>query len=487
MPNLREARINDHWRRVFNKNFDLNIRKITFENSMYFNGLVLKLQPGINFLVGKNGVGKTNLVQTIFNTFYTQDNSNRLRFDLCFDPGSISVEYKIRDSIEFFSTDKDFLDDFPHEIDVFMYNPCTLIPELHSLFSSQKNLHELLEGFTEKVLNANELILINYLTKSEYQEVKLISIEGEFEKYPIVPFFKVKVRNIEYDSLTMGLGELSLFYFFWLLEYIYKNEAISILIVEELESFLPPAHQNNLINLLIRYISKKRFTTIISTHSEHILKKVPRNNIQILFRDNDLIKSTSISDKINPLSILGLNSPKIGVLIYEDLAAELFIKSIIRSSSNFVVDGFFYEKANSASNIITILSSISKNLDYFKIIGIFDSDFQNNVSELRRIEDKNYCFLPANNLPPEILMMNYFISTSNEELASSLNFSTEKITFAKDIASGSNHHDYFYLISNFLEKRFEDVFLSVCDLWILEESNRNYAEQFLSKLQQIFS
>lgn len=482
--NLRRARLDDYWRIAFKRNYAVSINSAEYSAGDIFDGMKLLLKDGVNAIVGRNGIGKSNLVRSLYNCFITAE-SNRLRFSTpLLENGSINIALKIKDvTINKILKSSNSFDD---NIDVIglMYDPCNLIPSIQNLFLDQDNLEELLDSFSQLPVDKANLNLINFLTNGDYQEVIIINIDDEFEKFALLPFFIVKTRDAHYDSRNMGLGELSLLYFYWLFSYMSILDKERILFIEEPESFLPPATQERFADILAMIAATQGVAIIMSTHSEHILKRIPRAHIQLMKRSEEGIRCFCAIDNNEPFKLLGLTSPKQGILLFEDDVAEIFIKSLLKMSARFVSDSFYYHKSGSDGDILKDLNRFPSRLEGLRIIGVFDGDCEGKLDN-NLLQHANYCFLPEK-LPPETVLINYIKTIEVTFLAKALNIPVLDIIDAKESSAGRDHHDYFHELARSIGLEFKWMVTIICDLWVSDDKNGNYILKFIEAVESFY-
>jgi predicted ATPase len=484
MISLRRAHLDDHWRAVYKRNFHVSLNEISLSGGDIFNDAKLGLNSGINAIIGKNGMGKTNFIRTIYNSFATE-NSNREKFAKLLDSSNLNVEVTI-DGTEHSLALSPNSETMGHEgILCLIFDPCSLIPEIQKLFHNQGNIEELLESFSSVTLGNDDLKLVNFITNGAYIKIEVINIEDEFVPFPILPFFRVEKENSSYDSRTMGLGELSLLYFYWLTDYIKKSNDTCLLLIEEPESFLPPLLQNRFCDVVAMVTANQGNACIISTHSEHILKKIPRTHIHAMGTISGEVKFLSASSNLEQMATLGLTSPKKGIIYFEDTAALLFLKALIRASPLFVIDSFYYHKSGSEAEVIRDLRRFPTKLRHFTFIAAFDGDcrcrLDNSLKDL-----KNYIYLPTKNSPEEIFIP-YICQLDMDDFSSYLRKTTEAIYAALEVAAGSDHHDYFIEMAKALDIEYEYLFLKIADLWISDPANEDDVHPFFLELTSIAS
>lgn len=481
MISLRQAKIDDFWRKSYLRNYPLLLNEIGFENGEIFDGLKLSLEPGINAIVGRNGIGKSNFIRSVFNSL-ASESSNRKKFNHLLDGCDVTLDVSI-DAETYSLTCSPYQQNTEDSIFLcLLFDPCNLIPEIQKLFCEQGNIEELLESYNSVELDSDDLKLVNFLTNSTYQKVEIINIEDEYEGFPMVPFFIVEQDGARYDSRNMGLGELSLLYFFWLIDYIKKSDSHCLLLIEEPESFLPPLTQNRLCNVVAMTCAEKGTYCLISTHSEHILKRIPRTHIHAMSKVSGEVKFFTVSSHFEQMGVLGLTSPKKGVLFFEDEAAGLLIKALVKASLVLVVDSFYYHNSVSDNGVINDLERFPNGLAGFSFIAIFDGDCRGKYDRVLR-PHSNYMFLPSNE-SPEGLLIDYLASEELSLVSACLRVSREALSAAFAEVAGSDHHDYFHELARALSIPFDTVFSSVCELWISSPGNSELVESFLDELER---
>lgn len=483
MSGLKEAKINDYWKDLARRKYPVKLEVLKFSSHEVLSDLEISLNEGVNVFVGRNGVGKSNLMRLAYNCLIGEY-SNRAPFKTpILQNAKLKINLEInRVGYEKFVNHKeagkgsDCPDEMVMELASFMFDPCTLIPLFQEMLLQQTNIAELIEQHGESLATTDELNVINYLTGNEYSRVWMTTVEGEFEDYPAFPFFRVELSGVVYDSSGMGMGELSLFYFWWLVRYMENVEGGKVLFVEEPESFLPPASQERLTNILAKVVAGSGISLMLATHSEHILKRIPSNRVHLILRTDEGIKSFSIADGMaSHLESLGLVSPKIGMLFLEDVGGILFAKALFNSSTDFSIDSFYYHRSGSDGHVSTDLSRLAFPHKGFKFAGLYDGDCRENVAALNKGGD--YFFLPTNMAPDEV-MMAYFKSKPAAFLATKLMVSEMKVNQAKAVAAGSDFHDYFHHVNRVFGWDFNRLFSVVCEMWIDEHPEE--LEGFLS-------
>ncbi|WP_460107620.1 ATP-dependent nuclease [Pseudomonas sp. H1_F01] len=482
MTILKEAKINDYWKDLSRRNYGISLNNLKFIEHEVFDNLQIQLSGGINIFVGRNGVGKSNLVRLIYNCLIAEG-SNRAAFDTpMINKAKIELALEINKKT-FIRTLEPIvaasIEGPPLGATSFMFDPCTLIPLFQQMLLEQSNILELLEQHGQNIASEEDLKTLNYLTGNEYTKVTVTNIEEEFSDYPAFPYFCVESAGVTYNSSAMGMGELSLFYFWWLIGYIDRVEGCKILIIEEPESFLPPASQDRLANLIAMTCAKQGTSLVLSTHSEHILRRMPTSRMHLVLRTEDGVRTYPVSGGIvSHMDSLGLVTPKIGMIFLEDVGGILFAKALFNKAEDFSVDSFYYHKSGSESEITTDLRRLAFPHKGWSFVGLYDGDCR---EKSLPSNGERFFFLPGNKAPDEI-MMDYFKSKPSKIIATSLMTSEPRIAQAKTVAAGKDFHDYFHSVSATLGIDFNRLFSSVCEMWI--DDNPQLLSAFIEKAKQ---
>lgn len=482
---LRDARFSDYWRTLYKKNFPLKINNISVNSANIFHNLDLSFNGSLNVIIGKNGVGKTNFLRNIFNALNSEGESNRANFDSLLDKNDIFLKYKINDLEKNYKFSYQGAEDQSEDILSFIFDPCYLIPDLVSLIRTQQNFNEIFEGVNGLDYSSDKLDEINYITNNLYKKISVFNIEDEYPNFPIFPIFIVERDGLQYDSRSMGLGELSMLYLFWMLDYISKDSKNILLIIEEPESFISPLVQSRLINILVKYIVDKNLNCIISTHSEHILKKIPATSLKQLIyspRKNEY-KFIELKN-LEILQTLGLSIPKKGILFFEDRAAELFLKQLINQSHLNAVENFYFHCSGDDSHIVSHLNEMPKALNNFQFIGVFDGDARKKVPRLLKDGTKSI-FLPTE-MAPEQIIMEYIDACDLESIDEYLHISIGSFDKAYQLVTGADHHEIFRNIANILGYDFDYLFTELCKMWIKDETSESQVSQFIIQFDAFF-
>ncbi|MGI2175202.1 ATP-dependent nuclease [Shewanella ulleungensis] len=473
MIQFKQAKFNDYWRISSKRNFNCFVHEFKVNDGDILVGATLNLTKGLTSIAGKNGVGKSTLIASLYNSLIN-DNSNRCKIKTLLEPKNYQVKVSVVRNGSPVVIDSSALDE--GEVTPYLFDPCSYVPNYLSFISNIDNLDEQLEQVGFRKYSDEQLLNINYLTNTEYTSVKVWNIEQEYEDHPVMPVFEVEKNGIVYRSSTMGIGEVSLIYFFWLIERIASLSEYSLLLIEEPESYLPPKTQKRLMNCLAWLVAEKAVSVVMSTHSEHILSFISPDRIHLMIDSGAEKLFHKDFEAVGEILELGLQktTSKKGLLCVEDEAALILIKEVLGE----LADLYSYEIAGSEGDLIKRCEVFVNNVDDYKFRAVFDGDSRDKyTTQLGSNQVDRY--LPTN-LAPDELIHYYFLGLDNNTIAAILEVAPHRINIAKESAQGTEFHDYFREVSKSLPLEESRLFAKVCRHWC--ENNQAVVQEFIESL-----
>lgn len=439
MSSFRLATISDYWRAANNRQFPLQLESVKFNDCNVLNDLSIDFGRGIHAISGANGVGKSSFIKMLFNNLANGDDNvgGRKAFPL-----QHTSSEKLTINITQNKTLTPIQHDTVHELDVAIFDPCTLVPTLQKFLQSLTDIDEIISSHGNYKYTSDRLTTLNYVTNHGYKIVECTDIEEEFSESPLstMPFFKVTNRHdLEYDSRTMGLGEFSLFYFDWLINRLITSQC-KLFLLEEPESYLPPLIQKKLTDVIAYLAKNHAVQSIICTHSDSILDKINRRQVTTIRKIGSDLKAFNANTNFDSLKSLGLTARKKGIIFCEDEAAMSFSKYLVAFSNNHVIDNFYYHISGSNGDIESILKNLPKEIEQFKFYGLFDGDCKDRNQTA--FNTKSYGYLPGDSTPEDLLMP-YFQEINSEGKAAIFSKTIEQIELSLDHIQGLEAHDYF--------------------------------------------
>lgn len=478
---MRMAQSEDHWRRIYKREYTTSITELFFEKLSGLGSGEVKFNGGITAICGANGVGKTTLLSALFGIAgFDSDivsllNQQKLKGSELM--GTLTCQGKnILRNIDF--KQGNLIAD-PNKVGVnaIWMDLSTQAPLMIATFSEMSNIAELLETVEAYSANQEELKNLSYLVGIEYEEVETYELEfgNSTDAIKELPYFKVKVGSFEYGSEAMGLGEISIHYILWQLKRISKG---SLIFIEEPETFLAPKSQESLLNILAKFGMEKEIWTVLTTHSPTILTKIPLEHVRLLARANGQVKIIIPETPADYFTLLGVPISKRGIIFVEDRAAREFAQVWIGRFDPLLNQQIEIKDLGSDSEIEKALQ-FPETGSWLKVVGLFDGDKR---KSMKKAFVRPYTFLPGND-PPEVVLKQGLVNI--EMLAELLHYDTEKIHMVLASIEGMDHHDWFIELHKKLGITYQVLIAALFEVWISMEENMCIAKESFMSLKSI--
>lgn len=481
---MRIAEVNDYWKEVYKdpRRYCNYIKELSFSDCEKIK-FSIELSPGITAICGLNGAGKSSFIASIKELLGLKVSSiiSKNKFE-----DQVSAKIIINRKQYDISTECNAIS-------------CGLSSELCKYIDSdlaiaalkyweQNNIEELLEGINENTFSSDQLRTISSLVGKSYTECISYEIDEEVEdkkdedKQLYTPvFFKIKNKNIEYDSTGMGIGEHFILYIYYILETIREN---SILIIEEPESYISVLSQQRIVDYIAKIISKKKISVIITTHSPHILKRIKADHVRIISNRSGKIEMSIPKTIEDAKQHLGIEYHKtesnIATLYVEDNIARMFLDCILKEENPLIRNIVDIVYVGGHTKISARLSFDDSKYMTHKLIGIYDDDVK--TKDDFKTEDLKwpYLLLPVKDCVENEIML--FLSDEHNETALCTNLSINTATFSSVLSKreGEDHHDWFMDICNDLGIKYEVLIKEFYLLW--KETHEEVIHTFKSNL-----
>jgi hypothetical protein len=162
----------------------------------------------------------------------------------------------------------------------------------------------------------------------------------------------------------------------------------------------------------------------------------------------------------------------------------LFLKAALSRNLNYVSEDFNIEWLHGHAEITKRLQFPYSDKFTYKIIGIYDGDMKNRLSDkTKRQLNWGYCFLPSSSAI-EIEFRNC-IRENHLKFSESIRLSPERIIHALSRIEGEDHHDWLMNFSKFLGKDIMVMVDIIFDLWEEKPENKIGLELFISDLKRL--
>lgn len=436
---MRTAKEIDYWDKVYARKYNVGLKKINLDGLNGFDKVFFS--DGIFVLCGLNGVGKSTIIAAIKDVLglqLTENDSYKLKNSV------IKAEFQGETMIQCTNIQDERLIDKQYNIENIYFLDSLVSQRYQDFCIHQKHFEDLVEQAEEYTYSDDEIIELNYLVGKRYQECSVREFE-DIEKLGVVPYFCVKIDDMEYDSRSMGSGEHLLMYLFWCINKCSKD---TIVIIEEPETYISIYSQMHFSNYLGKMVAQKGIQVIITTHSPYLLNHVKNENIRIVSRMGNMATIMQPNENMIAEDILGVERNCMGTLFVEDRVASDFLSIILENKAPYILKKYTIDIVGGEAEITKRLRFPKSDKIQYNFIGVYDGDMREALDKTQ-IEWK-YVFLPGNK-PLEELYRNFLHSPQNidklcSELGRELN---EMITMLATI-DGDDYHDWFEKLRKFL-------------------------------------
>jgi predicted ATPase len=480
--NLRQSRIDDHWRRTFARTYETRFKEISFSALACLANATIPFQAGMSAIVGANGVGKSTLAGAIAELLANCSkvdlgHPDRLR-------GSTVTGSALVENVERTLAAKD--DEAGGRVvagekfeGVFEWlDPSNLAIRCSHQINADQNFGDLLEPLTPLNLDQDDLEIASYLVGKQYDEILIYEI-ADYKDFEAFPYFQVSSCATRYGSESMGRGELSLLLMFWALRVLPKN---SILLLEEPETHVSPRSQECLMNIVAKLCDDRGVSIIITTNSPSIIQRIPKENIVLLARDRGSAEIVKGPSATQVASILGGGAAFRGAMLVEDQAAKDFAHTIFEELHPDLLSRFDFAPAGSKDTISKLLEGMPKTGTWLTLVGVYDGDLRDEIDTA----DFNWpaVFLPGGD-DPDKLLKSIIASTPNisDLLATELRKDAADVVVAINRIAGTDYHDIVSELSNSLNLPHAIIRRSLARIWLQRGDNREKAKVFMEELR----
>jgi predicted ATPase len=347
-----------------------------------------------------------------------------------------------------------------------------------TIFSLQDELCEfdsredLINGSGTKNLNEQELEEVNYILKRDYRRIAVSEVELEQEK--IVPFFEASYGDDDYDSRTMGTGELAALYIWWKLKSAGEN---SFILLEEPETFLSPATQVALGDFLLSEAFSRGHCITMTSHSAALISPLPASSLKFIFRAGGTLR---LSDPPTPsmLEKLGIRSSVNMLLLVEDAAARNFLKLLLEQVDPILSANVAIEIMQGHGGITRALDGLKDLKGPIRFLGVYDGDMRGN-GDIQKLQ--NALFLPGDDAIESAFKK--FVIANPEQLAANRGIPQEKVLEILYGAEGADVHDWYEALCVGLGLSREQLLSALFVLWKREPANAKAIDEWHTHLR----
>jgi len=471
----RKAKISDHWDVVLSrKGFDYEIDKIEILESEFTSRIDIDVRSALISLCGKNGAGKSSILQSIYSSLKNLDITSLNR------PIGSKVKVKTKANKKLGVPEGSLVygeGSLSYE-NVILLDPSENALNARRIISSDNSFVEdyVVDG-EESEIFSDVIGYVRSILFKDITSVTVIEVEGKLPNSEVLPYIQIYKTGRVYNTLDMGQGEHKVLYLIWRLLTLEQN---TIVLLEEPEAFLCSKSQEYFMDFLAYVIQKKKLHVILTTHSDIVLKKQSIKSCSIVKRTSeDKIDLILENSKSKYLDALGLKPPRKGVFLVEDRFAKLMLQEIFMHKASVLSNEYFIDSLGGESHILGLAKHYSSS--NIKVIPMLDADMVGKVNSSQYLLPIYY--LPSeNNLPPEEEILN-FIHMHKSEFAEAIPLDTENCIDKIDLVF-SNHHDWFEDLNTELQFNNKLTLEKIAlKMWV--ESNSVLISRFMILLENL--
>lgn len=469
---MRYAKANVLWKNIAKRNHASapSVDAITLSNLAGFKDDTFETENGFVCVCGGTGQGKTALLQLIQRALTSSD-EGRVPKHMPARVEIADVAVKIRFAENEFSM-TGAAGEYPAGVQLIDLWDRTFRP---LKYFRRQNIEILKEGITPTEFGAELVEDISAACSKRYD--KIVAFEVEAEDDEIIPFFEVAESSLQYDSLTMATGELSILYLAWALN---RGDRGAIFLIEEPEAYLPPISHEHIVRLIAEAAYRRGLAIIFSTHSANIVDSVPEKNVLPLRREAGYsVVAKGPQAKMRALQRLGLRPQRKMILIVEDVCSQIITREMIGGAgANFWIDAEVVVEPNGESGIREFLRRIPKAIQSTVIIGVLDGDQAGKVGTDEKT--LKLVFLPMTEAPEVALIaavrrnMPMFSKYSGRE--------RERVEDAIESAIHLDKHEIIQRLASLLGLSVENIIKIALEAWKSESGNRRKIGKFIDRI-----
>jgi len=453
---MRLAKFNDGWRKTRElSNYNCQLRRVSITNvDGISDSFCLELNNGISVICGRNGVGKSTILKSIYSCI-KKDNIVRTRLNIEGINLSIFRDDSEVDNIE--------------DVVINYLEPSVECNKVITFLHASENIDDFIEGLEPNgVLGKTENInIIGNIIGRVYSKIEVYEVEGALADDYTFPFIKVSLPNgAEYTCLDMGAGEYLCMYIFWFINWIESN---SILLIDEIENCISVYSQECLMDYLAHTSSRKGIWILLSSHSESILSKIGIGNTRLIYNTRQMeISVASHRHERKYFTELGIKSRKKGIFIVEDKFAFLFLKCILnRVASDIAHDYHIVSFKDGESDIEKVVKHFNPNKDIeFRFLAVFDADMREKMGRLLGKTVSVVSLPSTNGLNPEAELWSVFPNGIND-VAKNMGIDPDDLFQYYERCTPLDHHDRFMNLAGYINVSEEVLFYNMFSVWHL--------------------
>ncbi|MFF2317590.1 AAA family ATPase [Arthrobacter sp. NPDC058097] len=330
------------------------------------------------------------------------------------------------------------------------------------------------ESFNPKVLYrfADELVCdrdtlesINRILGREYASVHLKSFQHEDFSAPWIS--ATMADGTVRTAFEMSSGELWVLFCVWELQ---RSNPTDVVLIDEPESYLSPRGHSAFIDEIARQTLSRGFQTIVATHSEAMIRRVPSSLLRFAAqsREGTTIRSGVGHDDV--MAALGYEEAVRFVALVEDSLARDILQRIFTE----------FAKEHGRSWDIVPCGGVNEAVRATGLLGA-----STRLTPLLVLDgDQRSSGRPALYLPGQ-LPEHSILSANPEVAADRLGVPVDKFETAVALTAGVSHQQVFFEIARYLALPESLVRHALIATWLMEPEIREQAQELVRAAEAI--
>ena len=295
----------------------------------------------------------------------------------------------------------------------------------------------------------------------------------------VIPYFEATYRSVAYDSLSMGLGELSTHLLFWILQQ-YEQTAELIILMDEPDAYLPPVAASALVARLLNLCKDRArgWRIVLTTHSADVIADALEHDAFVLLERDAQGTTVATHSASDPTiaNVLLARPPVRSILFVEDESAFYLTRALVDGLSPKDAGGLSIVWGKGYGYMLELRKHLPKSGSPIAYALVFDGDQRaNDLIPVALDGHWPAIFLPSATDPDSL-----FISSHDPAiLATRLGKTTEEVARVIETFEGGDVHDWV----NGLARTFDRgiVLSTLASLWV--EGNAQLALEFRDELR----
>lgn len=320
-------------------------------------------------------------------------------------------------------------------------------------------------------LSRRELESVRAITGHEYDWLEYGRIETEDSYFPYVRGVR---GSRQVDSWSMSTSEFWVHYVLWCLHTADENEVV---LIDEPESFLAQSVHQSFVDEIARLTLKSQCQTFLATHSEDMIRRIPRECVLLVTSGESGASVSGLSDLDIVLRTVSRYRPPISVLAFvEDDLAVRMLKAILRQFARAGAENFDIIDSGGKDEVLAGLRVVRRSRR-IKTVGILDGDQRGSTPAT------DIFFLPGDTSPEAQLLI--ALRSDLKRGASELGVEISELRLALESARFCSHQRVFEEISQSLGSRSgEEISELAIAIWLEQADTASAARELAERLSR---